>query len=86
VRSLDEAIKRVEPERRAFVIGGGQLYAAALVQAATVYETLVQGEFEGDTFFPELSKLEWRLVENAFQAADDDNPYPCFFRVYERRA
>jgi len=41
-------------QRRAFVIGGGQIYKAALErkEAKRILLTRVLGEFECDTFFP----------------------------------
>jgi dihydrofolate reductase len=38
-----------------FVIGGGQVYAAALPLADTIHATEVEADVEGDAFFPEPS-------------------------------
>lgn len=60
VDSLDAALLEVEkPEykiERAFVIGGGQLYAAAIKHPVCerLYTTEVDGEFGCDIFFPEI--------------------------------
>lgn len=44
------------------VIGGGQLYTAALPIASTLYLTMVKGEFECDTFFPDFqSSGKWQV-------------------------
>ncbi len=53
--SLPEALslaKRAEGAREIFVIGGGELYRAALPFADRLYLTLVDSDAEGDTFFP----------------------------------
>ena len=41
---------------KCFVIGGGQIYkeALALPQCEKIYRTLVHGDFECDTFFPDI--------------------------------
>lgn len=54
--SFPEAIsyaKKGEGAEELFVIGGGELYRAALPFASRLYLTLVDDETEGDTFFPE---------------------------------
>jgi dihydrofolate reductase len=65
VNSLEQAIKAAQtviaseakqsesPE--IFVIGGGQIYAQALHLADRLYLTIVEGEYEGDTYFPDYS-------------------------------
>ena len=60
VGSLDDALLEVaKPEHRverAFVIGGGQLYTAAIKHPACerLYITEVDGDFGCDIFFPEI--------------------------------
>ncbi|HET9644443.1 MAG TPA: dihydrofolate reductase [Burkholderiaceae bacterium] len=52
--SLDEALAGVSDAPKAFVIGGGQLYAQALPRADELVLTEIDAQFEGaDTFFPE---------------------------------
>lgn len=46
-----------------FVIGGQQLYAAALPDADRLYLTYVDIEVEGDTFFPEFDQDDWLELE-----------------------
>ncbi|MDB5817361.1 MAG: folA [Rhizobacter sp.] len=51
--SLDEALALVADAERVFVIGGAQLYAAALPLADELVLTEIDAEVEGaDTFFP----------------------------------
>ena len=60
VHSLDEALqkaKEVENEE-VFIIGGGQIYQAALPFTDKLYLTLVEGAFEADTFFPEYARFK----------------------------
>lgn len=57
VRSLEEAIKvalrQAQDEEEIFIIGGGQIYQQAIGAADKLYLTLIEGDFECDTFFPE---------------------------------
>lgn len=68
--SLDDALEMGRDERRVFVIGGGELYRAALPIADEVYVTEIADRnptddmfsFPGDTFFPRLDEDEWILA------------------------
>lgn len=65
------------------VIGGAEIYAAALPLAARVYLTEVHAEIEGDVFFPELDRADWREVSRERQpAAEGGHDYS--FVVLER--
>lgn len=68
--SVAEAINLVANQQRVFVIGGGQLYRSTLSIADEIYVTEITDQnpnlnlfpvFPGDTFFPELNEMEWRL-------------------------
>ncbi|MEM9352547.1 MAG: dihydrofolate reductase [Planctomycetota bacterium] len=58
-----------------FVIGGAQLYAAALPRADKLYLTRVHAEVAGDVFLPEVDLGAWRVVTEEGIAADDTNGY-----------
>lgn len=79
--SLEAALDACQPD--CFVIGGGATYAEALPRCQRVYATEIDGQFEGDTFFPELAERDWRCVERS--PAIVENGHSFAFRVYERR-
>lgn len=60
-------------EQEILIAGGGEIYKQALPLAEKIYATEIDGEFEGDVFFPELDdswvKVEETLIE------DDLLPY-----------
>ena len=67
--SLEESIEIAGNVNRIFVIGGGQIYAAAILLADEIYLTQIENKnptselfelFTGDTFFPEIKKTEWK--------------------------
>lgn len=65
--SLDEAIIiATELQGKLFIIGGGQIYTQAMDIADKLILTLVDGEFEGDTFFPDYSDFN-RVVSREKQ-------------------
>lgn len=55
--SLEEAIKiaRGIDEERLFIIGGGEVFSQAVGLADRLCLTIIEGQFEGDTFFPDYS-------------------------------
>ena len=59
--SVEEALERARTvDDEVFVVGGGELYAAALPYADRLLLTLVEQEPEGDTRFPEVDWADWR--------------------------
>lgn len=68
-----------------FIIGGGQLYAAALPDTDIIYATEVHASFPGaDTFFPPLDTTQWREVNRQHHPADERNAYAFDFVEYRR--
>jgi dihydrofolate reductase len=50
-----------------------------------IYATEVHGEFQGDTYFPEISSGKWQETERQDFPADDRNAFSYSFIKYERR-
>jgi dihydrofolate reductase len=60
VGSLSQAFEVCgSEESEIFVIGGGEIYRAALPQMGRIYLTLIHQDIEGDAYFPELTGSEW---------------------------
>jgi len=84
VASKEEAITVAAGASEIMVIGGSQVYALFLPNAERLYLTRVHAEVEGDAFFPEVDKTEWRLVSDEPHFADEKNAFDYSFRLYER--
>ncbi|MBK8269791.1 MAG: dihydrofolate reductase [Planctomycetes bacterium] len=74
VHSLDAAIElcRRRGEEKAFVIGGGKIFQDAIGRVEEMLITRIEGDYKGDTFFPQWNSAEWIDVGPAdptFQAA-----------------
>jgi dihydrofolate reductase len=76
VGSLDEAWKAAGDADEVSVIGGTTLFRETLPLADVIHLTEVDAEIEGDTFFPEFDRSEWREQEIARVPADDLHAYP----------
>lgn len=53
--------RQTDPEP--MVLGGAQIYTAALPMATRLYLTYVHVKHDGDVLFPELDAQQWRQVE-----------------------
>jgi dihydrofolate reductase len=71
-------------EQEAFIIGGGEIYKQSLPYLDKIYLTEVDIEIDGDTYFPELSASEWKLIEQEPHKADERNAYDYVFKTYEK--
>jgi dihydrofolate reductase len=83
-RSIDQALQMAAGDDEVFVAGGAQLYQQMLPRADRLYLTTIHEEFEGDTDFPEFEESDWKLISEEGYAADEKNPYPYTFLIYER--
>lgn len=82
--SIENAIAKVKDETEAFFIGGEQIYKSALPFVDTLYITRVHHTFDGDAFFPEIDKSQWKLVSSEHHKADEKNEYDYTFETYQR--
>jgi dihydrofolate reductase len=85
VHSTDAALKQTANAEEAVVIGGAHLYENMLPLTKRLYLTEIDAEFEGDTFFPTWNKKDWTLISRDTHQADESNPFPYQFVIYERR-
>ena len=86
VNSIDDAISLCGSADELMVIGGAGVYQAFLPSAQKIYLTLIDAEFDGDTFFPDLDEQEWCEEAREDHAADDRNPYEYSFRLLAKVA
>lgn len=82
--SIDEALA-LAGDGEVFIIGGGQIYRTFFEKAVRIYFTFVSGNFEGDTFFPEIKKNEWKLISQKRKRKDKKNDHDMAWKVYERK-
>ena len=67
------------------IIGGGQLYAAAMPAADRMVLTLVDCAPEADTWFPEWRAAQWVERSAREEAPDEANPHAYRVIELERR-
>lgn len=85
VHSLEEAMQFSSTEEEIFIIGGGEIYKQALPFADKIELTRVHGEFEADTFFPEIDEKKWNLVNSEFHDKDEKHKYSFSYLTYLKK-
>ena len=80
--SAEAALAALGEEGRIFIGGGATLYAQFLRRADRMELTLVEGTYEGDTFFPPFE----HLVGPVFEVAAEERHDGFRFVTYRRRA
>ena len=80
--SVDEALRVLAGEDVVFVIGGAEIYAAALPYADELLLTEIEEAVAGDTFFPEWDREAYAEVSREAHTAADGRRFA--FAVYER--
>ena len=81
--SLEAAIE-ISKADEIMVIGGGQLYAAALPLAQRMILTLIDIEPEADTWFPKWDEGHWQQTEERHFQVDENNKLAYRIVEYER--
>jgi dihydrofolate reductase len=67
-----------------FVVGGAELYAAAIPIAESIHLTELEDAVEGDAYFPAWDRSEWRLVSEVRHERDERHAMAFRICVYER--
>lgn len=86
VHNLDDAFKIAAEnnQQEVFILGGAEIYRQSIGRSDRLYITEIKETFDGDTFFPEINKNEWREVDRSEFEPDEKNKYPYAFVRYER--
>ena len=83
--SIEDAISKMDQEGENFIMGGGSIYRQFMPHADKLYITRVHKDFDADTFFPEISLDEWKLIEKEEVNDDPQNDFTYSFETYERK-
>jgi dihydrofolate reductase len=84
VNSIEAAIELCAGENEVFIVGGAEIYKQAIKLTDRIYLTIVHKNFDGDSFFPEINKNEWKEVSREDYEPDHKNLLPYSFITLER--
>ena len=82
--SLQGALELCKQENDIYIIGGAQIFEQALELADCIFLTVIQHDFDADTFFPTLDKQTWEESSNSVHKPDEKNIYTYSFKKYIR--
>lgn len=88
VHSLEAALDLASQahETEVFIIGGAELYAAALPHADRIYLTRVRTKVQdADVYFPLIDEQNWQIIQQEEIPQDEKNEYPTIYQILERR-
>lgn len=83
--NFDEALKICQSRQdqygdEVYICGGGEIYRQTLPRTDVILLTVIHQNVEGDTFFPDFSEKDFKLVEKR----DRTDPVPFSFCTYAR--
>ena len=84
ISSIESALEITKGDKEVMVIGGASLCKQLLPKINRLYITKIDGEFEGDVFFPEYDDISWHQVSCESHPKDDSNAYSYHFIVLDR--
>ena len=90
-RSLDEAVRigvaatMANDADTICILGGGEIYAQAMVKADRLLITHVDGVVEGDTFFPAIDPSQFAAGAAEFVPQGEKDSHASRYVVYQRR-
>ena len=84
VSSIDHALELTKEDPEVMVIGGASLCEQILPKINRLYITKIDGEFEGDVFFPKYDDFDWLEVSCESHPKDNSNAYSYKFIVLDR--
>ncbi|MBN1182691.1 MAG: dihydrofolate reductase [Bacteroidales bacterium] len=83
--SIEEAMKKCNPKKENFIIGGGSIYRQFLPYAQKLYITRIHKSFDADTYFPDINMEEWEEIDTRPGPPDEKNDFTYSYHVYKRK-
>ncbi len=69
-----------------FITGGASIYKQLMPFCNKMYLTVVNKDFDGDVFFPEIDFSEWELQEESETFTDPKNGLEYCYKTYIRKS
>ncbi len=72
---FEESINYVKEKKyeKAFIIGGATIYRLGMEIADTLELTIIEKDYEADTFYPEINFNDWKLIKKEDKEGKDIN-------------
>ncbi|WP_040728007.1 type 3 dihydrofolate reductase [Thiomicrorhabdus sp. Kp2] len=82
--SVEAALSELSEAEEVIIMGGGQLYTMMLPKADKLYLTLIDADIDGDTHFPDWTRLAWNELAREHHAKDERHAYEFDFVTLEK--
>jgi dihydrofolate reductase len=83
VHSIQEALELCSEEEESFIIGGGSVYRQFLPLSNKLYLTVVDKDFDADTFL-QIDLSQWHMIDKEDHGPDDKNSFSYSFITFEK--
>lgn len=84
VNSLEEGIQKSSSDQQPFIVGGAEIYKQSLAYADKIELTIIDAEYDGDSYFPEIDLNKWKLVSEESYPSDEKNKHNMRFLQYQK--
>lgn len=84
-QNMAEALSHCTKDPQPFIIGGGEIYRLGMEYADCLELTHIDGQFDCDTFFPEIDHELWKCVSSVVHEKDVQHDYAFHFNTYHRK-
>ena len=85
VQNMAVALAHTKDDPQPFIIGGGEIYRLGMDWADCLEITHIEGNFDCDTFFPELDEELWDCVSSVSHGKDQNHDYAFTYKTYHRK-
>lgn len=85
VYSIEEAIEKCPENQESFIMGGAMVYKQFFPIADKLYLTKIHKAFEADTFFPEVTDADWKIITEERVTNDEQAGLEYSFIDLERK-
>ena len=79
--NLSEAIQCCEEHEKCFIIGGHSIYLESMALADTILLSILDREYEGDTFFPPIPEKHFQQISTQRMGGEQ----PFTLHIYRRK-
>jgi dihydrofolate reductase len=83
LESIDSAL---QTNRQVMIVGGAQIYQAAIDYCSQIWITRVLADVPGDTYFPIIDWSQWQRESFESIAAGERDQWPSEFEKWQRKS
>ena len=84
--TLGQMLALSKGEEEILIIGGAEIYRAALPKASRIYLTRVHAAPEGDVIFPEFEPIDWSEVSSEPLPKTDRDQFEATLLILDRKS